>query len=231
VDAIKVSQHPTNRNEDPMTDARTHLSTASARIDKLAERTATHLAEVEKLRQDRNYSDEYRRRRVQELQAAHKALVRETTAAAHKAFDAAARAAEERLARVEDGQVARRQLAAGRVARVLDGKGPGPALEAFANDADALRQLRAEVPSWVAVNGGDVEGLLLAVDRALRPLASGAEAEAIDVRLRLDDERARLDAEALYAMSPTPTNLMRRAMSTEPMPVMRNGRLERSGAA
>jgi hypothetical protein len=101
----------------------------------------------------------------------------------------------------------------------------------LASDPDALRQLRAEVPSWCAVNGGDPEGLQLAVDRKLRPLSSGTEAEAIYVRLRLDDERARLRAESLYAISPTADNLVRRAMSAEPMPVMRNGRLKRSGAS
>lgn len=212
-------------------DEKTRLHMATSKIDRLNERSDAHVQEVRKLQQNRDVSDEYRRRRTQEMTAALQAEARDTQAEVNELLQAADQGAAQRLATVEDAQVARRALVAGSVSRVLDAKGPGAALEAFADRPDELRQLRAEMPSWAAVNGGDPEALELAVDRALRPHATGAEADAIDVRLGLDDTRAKLSAAVRYAVSPSADTLFLRAMAAEPMPVMRNGRLERSGAA
>lgn len=215
-----------------------HLARASSEIDGLTSRTEAHLAEVEKVRTNNNLTEEYRRARVAEMRAEHGATIRAALTSARESFTEAERLAARSLATPDPEMEARKLRASVRVARVLDSKGPAAALEAFTDDPDALRELRDQLPSWTAAQDmrpgdrqGMTDGLRLRIDEALRPHATPAEAAAIDVRTRLDEERARLDATAQWAANPTPSTSVLRAYASTPTPRVVNGRLERSGAS
>ncbi len=219
------------------------LAAAGQRIDSLAERAEQHHAKLAEIRSDRNFTPEYRdqltkQQRQEFTQALSDALL-ETRGLLQSAYDTAT----QRLTGPADEATELRKARAGtRVSRLLDGgMSPLAAAEVLAesNDLAGLRALREEVPSWVAATLPSVQqsarrehtdAALLAVDKQMRPLLTGADAAAVDVRLRVDDERARLDAVSQMALDNSPLSRVRLALASSPTPVMWDGRLEREPA-
>ena len=104
----------------------------------------------------------------------------------------------------------RKARAAGRVNRLLDaGQGFTEAAQVFAEseDLDALRVLRDELPSYVAMKikepldrPAKLRELSLALDRAMHPLLPTTEQHAVEVRLGITDAESVLDGLMHYAV-------------------------------
>jgi hypothetical protein len=219
------------------------LAAAGQRIDSLDERAEQHHAKLAEIRSDRNFTPEYRDQLTKQQRQEFTETTREAVLGARGLLQSAFEMATQRLSGPADEATELRKARAGtRVSRLLDGgMSPLAAAEVLAEAADlaGLRALREEIPSWVAATLSPTDqsrrrehtdAALLGVDRAMRPLLTGAEAAAVDVRLRVDDERARLDAVAQLALDNSPTNRVRLALASSPTPVMRDGRLEREPA-
>lgn len=203
-----------------------HLATAVTTINDLASTTQEHHAALAQIRGDHELADDYRR---EQLRSAEQRFTEQHVAArgsAMKALEAAEQAASTYLTQPGDEATENRKArAASRVMRLIDGGTPIlVAAEMFAEqrDVDALRALRDEVPSWVtqqlpalAQNSrrAQIEDKILAVDRLMAPLLTGEAAVAAEVRVKVADQRARLQAVSEHALSNTPTSRLKFAYS------------------
>lgn len=214
-----------------MTGASDVLAVASREIDRLAERATAHHARLEQIRTDRTLSDEGKRQLARQEREAFNAFHEQTLQDAQRRMDEAKTMAMRRLSAPGDPDTeTRKSRAAVRVSRVIDGgMSVGVAAEMFAEagDLDALRALRDEVPSWVAVTLSKddmyrrpqvTEETLLAVDRHMAPLLTGDDAAAAQVRLAVDDEAARLRATSEHAFNNTPDSRLALAYANGPAP-------------
>ncbi len=219
------------------------LRKARATTDQLRERADAYHSRVEIINKTPSWTDSHKQELRRREYESFTKLYREHVLEVRRLLDEAATQAAQRLASAGDDTDPRRARAAGRVARMLDaGTAPSLVIEALsdAEDLAGLQALREELPTWAAANFASepqvrrkatVEALRLAVDRAARPMLTGDDAAAVDVRLRVDDERALLDATSDYAWTPSATSRLKLAFSENPAPTVRDGHLDTTPAA
>lgn len=203
------------------------LAEAQAHINELAAQADCYQRFVEDVQGEPKYSDVYKRECVAEARRELARYHQQVREAALGALEQAQQLATQRLEAPGDPDTEARKARAGtRVGRLIDGgvaAVEAAAILADAGDVDGLRALRDEIPSLVRVTLGDggegtrknvTESTLLSVDRAMAPLLTGADAAAAEVRVQVDNERARLDATSEYAFAmerqgrPTPASLI-----------------------
>ncbi len=192
------------------------LAQATRAIDGLASTAEAHHAKVDEIRGSKMYADAHVRSLTQTMQSEFVEGHAAGRQAAAGALDAAERAAGQYLSQPGDEATEiRKGRAAIRVSRLIDGgKSAEVAAEMFAEDGDvdALRALRDEVPSWVTQTLPPserhnrrivIDRTLLSIDRLMAPLLTGKAAAAANVRIKVADERNRLDAVSEHALANT----------------------------
>ncbi len=196
-----------------MPDPKNSLRTASRQVEELAGGAQRLHEQINRIRADRDLTPDAKARRVSTLQEQLRQFVSSRVGPIREAFDRAETEARHVLAVSSEDPLVQSRLtrAAQRVNRMLDaGRGPADAAQvlAEAGDVAALRVLHEDIPSWAAATFAEppereyaANMALWAVDKATRPLLTGAEAEAADVRLKVDDDRAHFEAVAEYAVT------------------------------
>ncbi len=221
------------------------LRKASERTDQLLERAEQYRSRVDIVNKTAHFTAQHKAELRRQEKANFEAAYREHVLEARRLLDEAHAKASKRLAApaTDEAGESRRTRSASRVDRMLGaGMAPAAVIEALveAEDLSGLQALREELPSWAAVTFASepqvrrkttVESLRLAVDRAMRPFLADDLAAAVDVRLQVDDERARLDATVDHVWSNSAASRIRLAFAESPPPTVQNGHLDTSPAA
>ncbi len=221
------------------------LRKASERTDQLLERAELYRSRVGIINKTRHFTDQHKQELRRRERETFETFYREDVLEARRLLDEAHAKASKRLAApaTDEAGESRRTRSASRVDRMLGaGMAPAAVIEALveAEDVSGLQALREELPSWAAVTFASepqvrrkttVENLRLAVDRAMRPFLADDLAAAVDVRLQVDDERARLDATVDHVWSDSPASRIRLAFAQNPAPTVRDGHLDTTPAA
>ena len=203
------------------------LAAAVEAIDDLSVQATRYHDHVRETRDDPKLSETYKGDVIAEARKQFDGYHREVWFRAQDALAAAEEQAERHLSGpADEATETRKARAAMRVSRLIDsGTAPLDAAEMFAErrDLDALRALRDEVPSWVVATLPPSEqphrqkviaSTLLALDQRMQPLLSGADADAVRVRLAVESERARLAAVNEHASRPTASSQIRLAYAS-----------------
>jgi hypothetical protein len=214
-----------------MSEASKALEGARRAIDELGAAAEAHHQRLAEIKDDRTLSREYKSELSAQERATFEGVYRTAYLKANGHIEQASRLAAQRLAGPGDSDTeTRKSRAAIRVLRMIDsGMPPLVAAEvlAEANDVDALRVLRDEIPSWAATTIGTTDAVrrrhvindtLLGIDRAMAPMLTGDDAAAVSVRLDVDNEAARLKATSEHALHNTPMSRMQLAYATPPPP-------------